>query len=125
METTFGKFETTFGSLRTTLRQRRHNFETTLRQILDNFLFGYCLESSQKGARLTKRGAGGSKTTGALNGRNCDITLTLCALVAGIEKVVFERKKAVIKVLGIILKMEMVLLTKEKSNVLKSVFKNT
>ena len=107
METTFGKFETTFGQLRTTLRQRRHNFETTLRQILDNFLFGYCLESSQKGARLTKRGAGGSKTTGALNGRNCDITLTLCALVAGIEKVVFERKKAVIKVLGIILKLEM------------------
>ena len=51
--------------------------------------------------------------------------MTLCALVAGIEKVVFERKKAVIKVLGIILKMEMVLLTKEKSNVLNSVFKNT
>ena len=39
--------------------------------------------------------------------------MTLFALVAGIEKVVFERKKAVIKVLGIILKLEMVLLTKE------------
>ena len=40
--------------------------------------------------------------------------MTLCALVAGIEKVVFERKKAVIKVLGIILKLEMVLLTIER-----------
>ena len=79
----------------------------------------------QKSGPFDRGGQGGQKRPALLNGRNCDITLTLCALVAGIEKVVFERKKAVIKVLGIILKMEMVLLTKEKSNVLNSVFKNT